>query len=67
MKRSAAFLFVFIFVSIGLFFITNSRAEEYMEQGQKDYEVFDLGEIFVTAEKPPAVQDVAVTTEVTQE
>jgi iron complex outermembrane receptor protein len=42
-------------------------AEEAIEQGQKDYEVFDLGEIFVTAEKQPAVLDVAVTTEVTQE
>jgi iron complex outermembrane receptor protein len=67
MKRSTAFLFVSVFVSVGLFCITNSWAEESIGQGQKDYEVFDLGEIFVTAEKPPAVQDVAVTTEVTQE
>jgi iron complex outermembrane receptor protein len=67
MKRSTAFLFVLVFVSVGLFCITNSWAEESVGQGQKDYEVFDLGEIFVTAERPPAVLDVAVTTEVTQE
>ena len=67
MKRSTAFLFALVFVWVGLFCITNSWAEESIGQGQKDYEVFDLGEIFVTAEKPPAVQDVAVTTEVTQE
>jgi iron complex outermembrane recepter protein len=67
MKRGSAFLSGLVFVLVGLFCISDSWAEEYTEQGQKDYEVFDLGEIFVTAEKPPAVQDVAVTTEVTQE
>jgi iron complex outermembrane receptor protein len=67
MKRSTAFLFVLVFVSVGIFCITNSWAEESIGQGQKDYEVFDLGEIFVTAEKPPAVQDVAVTSVITEE
>jgi outer membrane receptor protein involved in Fe transport len=65
MKRSATFLSVLVFVVVGLFCI--SWAEEVTEYSQKQYEVFDLGEIFVTAEKPPAVLDVAVTTEVTQE
>jgi outer membrane receptor protein involved in Fe transport len=67
MKRSTAFLSVVVLVLVSLFCINACWAEEVAEQAQKQYEVFDLGEIFVTAEKPPAVQDVAVTTEVTQE
>ena len=36
-------------------------------EGQKDYQVFDLGEVFVTSEKPPAVQEMAITNELTPE
>jgi iron complex outermembrane recepter protein len=36
-------------------------------EGQKDYQVFDLGEIFVTSAKPPAVQEMAITNELTPE
>jgi outer membrane receptor protein involved in Fe transport len=67
MKRSTTLLSVSVFILVGLFCISSLWAEEVTEYGQKQYEVFDLGEIFVTAEKPPAVLDVAVTTEVTQE
>jgi iron complex outermembrane receptor protein len=33
----------------------------------QDYQVFDLGEIFVTSDKPPAVQEMAITNELTEE
>ncbi|HMK77793.1 MAG TPA: hypothetical protein VK568_16660, partial [Thermodesulfobacteriota bacterium] len=36
-------------------------------EGQKDYQVFDLGEVFVTSEKPPAVQEMVITNELTPE
>ncbi len=36
-------------------------------ENQAEYEVFDLGEIYITAEKLPAVRDVAITTEITAE
>ncbi len=43
-------------------------AENIMEsENPTEYEVFDLGEIYITAEKPPAVRDVAITTEITAE
>jgi outer membrane receptor protein involved in Fe transport len=43
-------------------------AQESKESESKaEYEVFDLGEIYVTAEKLPAVRDVTVTTEITAE
>ena len=35
--------------------------------GQEGYEVFDLGEIYVSAEKLPASKEVTVTTEITAE
>ncbi len=58
---SAIVLVVFIFFS-------NALAEELTAtKGAEGYEVFDLGEIFVTAEKMPASRDVTVTTEITAE
>jgi outer membrane receptor protein involved in Fe transport len=43
-------------------------AEEVSEaQGSEDYEVFNLGEIFVTAERIPAVTEVAMTSVITEE
>lgn len=36
-------------------------------QGTQDYQVFDLGEIFVRSDKPPAVQEMAITDELTEE
>ena len=37
------------------------------DQGKKDYQVFDLGEVYVTSDKPPAVQEMAIRNEVTAE
>jgi outer membrane receptor protein involved in Fe transport len=39
--------------------------ETTVSKGSEGYEVFDLGEIFVTAEKTPASKEVTVTTEIT--
>ena len=36
-------------------------------QDTQDYQVFDLGEIFVTSDKPPAVQEMAIRNEVSEE
>jgi iron complex outermembrane receptor protein len=55
-------LFV-IFAFAGPAFSEDGSAPENPE----GYEAFDLGEIYVTAEKLPANKEVAVTTEVTQE
>jgi iron complex outermembrane recepter protein len=61
------------FFSIGMCFISliffrAARAEETAKsESKKDYQVFDLGEIFVTSEKPPAVQDVVIRNEVSAE
>src|SRR4030042_986355 len=34
---------------------------------KKEYEVFDLGEVFVTSDKPPAVREMAIKNEITEE
>jgi outer membrane receptor protein involved in Fe transport len=65
MERKMIFIFVLILVSIMYFHA--ALAEEPAKLEDPGYEAFDLGEIFVTTEKPPAVQDVAVTTVVTEE
>ena len=65
MERKMIFFFVLIFVSIMYF--STAWAEEPAKLESTDYEAFSLGEIFVTTEKPPAVQDVAVTTVITEE
>jgi outer membrane cobalamin receptor len=36
-------------------------------EAKKDYEVFDLGEVFVTSDKPPAVREMAIKNEITEE
>jgi len=41
--------------------------ETTVSKGSEGYEVFDLGEIYVTAEKMPASKEVTVTTEITAE
>jgi outer membrane receptor protein involved in Fe transport len=59
--------------SLGICFIVlicfgPAWAEEVARsESKKDYQVFDLGEIFVTSEKPPAVQEVVITNEVSAE
>jgi outer membrane receptor protein involved in Fe transport len=65
MQRKMIFFFVLIFVSAMYFNL--AWAEEPAKLESTDYEAFSLGEIFVTTEKPPAVQDVAVTTVITEE
>jgi iron complex outermembrane receptor protein len=58
-------------VAILIFFISLGavRAEDPAgkTEGSEEYQFFDLGEIFVTAEKLPASTDVTVTTEITAE
>jgi iron complex outermembrane receptor protein len=41
--------------------------EPVPDKSKKDYQVFDLGEIYVTSDKPPAVQGMAITNEVSAE
>ena len=66
MKKGGFFLIGMCFIS--LIFFGAVRAEEVAtSEVQKNYEVFDLGEIFVTSEKPPAVQEMVITNEVTAE
>ena len=53
---------------ISLIFFGAAWSEEVAKtESKKDYQVFDLGEIFVTSEKPPAVQEMVITNEVTVE
>jgi iron complex outermembrane receptor protein len=53
---------------IVLIYFHAARAEETAKaESKKDYQVFDLGEIFVTSEKPPAVREMAIINEVTAE
>lgn len=52
-----------MFICFGIVLAENVIKSE----NQAKYETFDLGEIYVTAEKPPAAQEVAVTTVITAE
>jgi outer membrane cobalamin receptor len=64
MKKKKVFLIAvcfFVFISLG------TAWGEEPAQSKQDYQVFDLGEIFVTSDKPPAVQETAITNEVTEE
>jgi iron complex outermembrane receptor protein len=62
-------------VAIFIFFMSFSAVwaedpagkTEGSTKGSEEYQFFDLGEIFVTAEKSPANTDVTVTTEITAE
>ncbi len=66
MKKGGVFLTGVCFIV--LIFIGDAWAEEPAQSKRtKDYQVFDLGEIFVTFEKPPAVQDVVIRNEVSAE
>jgi iron complex outermembrane receptor protein len=65
MKKVASYCFI-ICLFVFLYFDT-IKAEQAAESGSKEYEVFDLGEIYVTAEQMPASRDVTVTTEITAE
>ncbi|OGP53195.1 MAG: hypothetical protein A2Y65_01005 [Deltaproteobacteria bacterium RBG_13_52_11] len=66
MNKERGFLIAMCFFV--LFFFGVAWGEEPAQgKGTKDYQVFDLGEIYVTSEKPPAVRDMAITNEVTEE
>jgi iron complex outermembrane recepter protein len=50
------------------FFLSGVFAEELVQvKGSEGYEAFDLGEIYVTADKIPTSKEVTVTTEITAE
>ena len=66
MKKGGFFLIGLCFISL-IFFGAVWAEEIAKSEGQKDYQVFDLGEIFVTSEKPPAVQEMVIINEVTAE
>jgi iron complex outermembrane receptor protein len=64
MKKRKVFLIGICFIVLMCF---GAAWAEEPAQTTKDYQVFDLGEIFVTSEKPPAVQEVSLTYDVTPE
>jgi len=66
MKKRKVFLVGACFMVL-IFFGTAWAGEAAKSEGTKDYQVFDLGQIFVTAEKPPAVQGMAITNEISAE
>ncbi len=66
MKKGGVFLIGMCLIVLVCF--NAAWAEETAKsESKKDYQVFDLGEIFVTSEKPPAVQDVGIRNEVSAE
>jgi iron complex outermembrane receptor protein len=66
MNKERVFLIAMCFFV--LFFFGVAWGEEPAQsKGTKDYQVFDLGEIYVTSDKPLAVRDMAITNEITEE
>ena len=59
--------FFVLAISLIVFLGFGGAWAEESAQGTQDYQVFDLGEIFVRSDKPPAVQEMAITNEVTEE
>ena len=66
MKKRGFFLIGMCFISL-IFFRAAWADETAKTEGQKDYQVFDLGEIFVFSQKPPAVQEMSITNVLTPE
>ena len=66
MKKGGFILIGICFIAL-IFFGVTWAEEAAKSESKKDYQVFDLGEIFVTSEKPPAVQSMAITNEVSAE
>ena len=54
-------------ISLMLVAFSSANAEEVVPSESSGYAVFDLGEIYVTAEQSPAAKEVTVTTEITEE
>ena len=66
-RKGGFFLVGLCFISL-IFFFGAARAEEIaMSESQKDYQVYDLGEIFVRSDKPPAVEETVIINRVTAE
>lgn len=66
MKKRGFILIGICFIAL-IFFGVTWAEEAAKSESKKDYQVFALGEIFVTSEKPPAVQKMVITNEVTVE
>ena len=67
MKKRLAGSLAGILFMLFICFTATWAEESVTSQGSEDYDVFNLGEIFVTAERVPAVTEVAVTTVITEE
>ncbi|MFA4919999.1 MAG: TonB-dependent receptor [Thermodesulfovibrionales bacterium] len=68
MKKLMHFLFLSGMILTAIISFGAAMAEETVRpKSSEGYEVFDLGEIYVTAEKMPASKEVTVTTEITAE
>jgi iron complex outermembrane receptor protein len=65
--KKASCLFLVNLLIMFMCFDTVPAENVIKSENQAEYEAFDLGEIYVTAEKLPAVRDVTVTTEITAE
>lgn len=65
--KKGGFILIGICFIVLIFFGVTWAEETAKPDSKKDYQVFDLGEIFVTSEKPPAVQSMAITNEVSAE
>jgi iron complex outermembrane receptor protein len=64
-KKGKAFFLTFLVLCA---FVGSAFSEEASgPKNMEEYQAFDLGEIYVTAEKLPANKEVTVTTEITQE
>jgi outer membrane cobalamin receptor len=66
MKKAGVFLIEICFIVLMCFGAAWGQ-ESAPSEGTKNYQVFDLGEVFVTSDKPPAVQGMAIRNEVTEE
>lgn len=66
MKKGGVYLIGISFIVLMCFGAAWAQ-EPAQSKSTKDYQVFDLGEVFVTSEKPPAVQEMAITTTITEE
>jgi iron complex outermembrane recepter protein len=65
-RKGGFFLMGLCFISL-IFFSVAWAEEIAMSESQKDYQVYDLGEIFVRSDKPPAVEETVIINRVTAE
>jgi iron complex outermembrane receptor protein len=67
LSLSSAVIFIFLMIITAPLRAQDPPGTEASPTVSEEYQFFDLGEIFVTAEKLPAVTDMTVTTEITAE